>query len=203
MFAVETSFDGAGKGGNMKGLSRYGGVAAVVVVIFGVGSYAAFAGGGGENPAGDTSKTHVKADMLIGYQETPGVSSLGTGEFTATIDDEGPDSTITYTLTYSGLKAPALFSHIHFGNRADAGGISAFLCGGGSKPPCPPAGGTVTGEIVASDVIGPANQGIAPGAIEELIRAMRAGETYVNVHSTLFPAGEIRGQISDNDQRQP
>src|SRR2546428_442551 len=80
-------------------------------------------------------KHMVKSDQMTGYQETPGVSSTGTGSFTAEIDDDA--MTITYELTYSGLSAPALVPHIHFGNRFDSGGVSAFFCGGGGKPPCP------------------------------------------------------------------
>jgi CHRD domain-containing protein len=48
-------------------------------------------------------------------------------------------------------------------------------------------------------VIGPNNQGLEPGAFDELVRAMRAGFTYANVHSNRFPAGEIRGQIKPGD----
>ena len=45
-------------------------------------------------------------------------------------------------------------------------------------------------------MVGPAARGIAPGQIDELIRAIRAGATYVNVHSSpTYPGGEIRGQI--------
>jgi hypothetical protein len=73
--------------------------------------------------------------------------------------------------------------------------VSAFLCGGGDKPPCPPQSGTIVGTIDPADVIGPANQGIAPGEFAELVTAMRAGVTYANVHSSKFPNGEIRGQI--------
>ena len=51
----------------------------------------------------------------------------------------------------------------------------------------------------AADVIGPngppAMQGIEPGAIGELVAAIRAGHTYVNVHSSKWPGGEIRAQI--------
>jgi hypothetical protein len=43
--------------------------------------------------------------------------------------------------------------------------------------------------------VGPAAQGIAAGEFAELVRAIKAGATYVNVHSSLFPTGEIRGQI--------
>jgi len=61
--------------------------------------------------------------------------------------------------------------------------------------------GLVTGTITPADVIGPTAQGIAPGEWNELVAAIRAGVAYANVHSTTQPAGEIRGQINDNDQR--
>ena len=45
------------------------------------------------------------------------------------------------------------------------------------------------------NVIGPAAQGIAAGEFAELVRAIRAGATYVNVHTTVHPGGEIRKQL--------
>jgi hypothetical protein len=161
-----------------------------------IGVYA-LAGGG---------KDKLKADVLTGYQEaTPaGVATDATGTFTATIDDAS--QTITFEETYSGLSTPATQSHIHFGNRYDSGGVSAFLCGGSTKPACP-AGTTtpadITGTITPADVIGPVGQGIGPGAWQKLVDAMRAGVTYANVHSVTFPAGEIRAQINNENQRQP
>jgi hypothetical protein len=59
----------------------------------------------------------------------------------------------------------------------------------------------LSGTIVPANVIGPVGQGIAPGEFAELVAAIRAGRAYANVHSTLFPAGEIRGQINDDNQR--
>jgi hypothetical protein len=44
-------------------------------------------------------------------------------------------------------------------------------------------------------VIGPSGQGIDPGEFNELVRAMRAGVTYANVHTEKHGTGEIRGQI--------
>jgi hypothetical protein len=132
---------------------------------------------------------------LTGFEETPSESTPGHGSFRARI--VGGD-TIHYTLHYEDFEAAegnTLFAHIHFGQRGVAGGVSAFLCGGGNKPPCTPTEGTIEGDIVASDVIGPAGQGIAAGEFDELITAMRKGYTYANVHTTLNQPGLIRGQI--------
>jgi hypothetical protein len=156
---------------------------------------------GGQGSAGG-HKHKVTADLLTGYQETPSVSSpTASGTFSATIDDSA--QVITYRLTFVGLSGPAIQSHVHFGSRFTAGGVSFFLCGGGTKPPCPPGTTTeavVTGTVTPADVIGPAGQGIAPGEWKEIVAAMRAGVAYANVHSPMFPAGEIRGQINDEDQ---
>lgn len=134
--------------------------------------------------------------VLNGYNEVVGpgsISTIGQGRFEAKIDRD----VITFELRYT-LENTATQAHIHFAQRHVGGGIIAFLCGGSTKPSCPPGTGTeavVTGTIVAADVIGPTTQGIEPGSFEELVRAMRAGATYANVHSTRWPAGEIRGQI--------
>ena len=73
------------------------------------------------------------------------------------------------------------------------------LSGGGGKPACPPAPAEVHGRIVAADVVGPAAQGIVAGELDELIRALRAGAAYANVHTDKQPSGEIRGQIRNGD----
>ena len=68
--------------------------------------------------------------------------------------------------------------------------------------PTPPA--TISGTIVAADVSPniPANAaaelGLNTGEIDEFLAAIRAGATYVNVHSTRWPGGEIRSQIDGN-----
>lgn len=149
-------------------------------------------------------KQVVRTDPMTGYQEIVAgtISSAGTGAFVAQIDDEM--EIITYELTYSGLEGgTTTAAHIHFGARGTTGNVSAFLCGGGTKPPCPQGSGTVTGIITADDVLGPASQGIEAGNFEEFVRAIRSGVTYVNVHSApRFPGGEIRGQINDMNERQ-
>ena len=131
---------------------------------------------------------------LIGLNEVPSVSSTGRGQLLARIADD--ESAIDYTLSYQNLEGTTTAAaHIHLGQRGVNGGVSAFLCGGGGKPACPPVSGSVTGTITAADVIGPASQGIAAGELAELIAAMRHEATYANVHTDKHPSGEIRGQI--------
>jgi len=138
---------------------------------------------------------------LTGFEETPSESTPGNGSFRARLTNGG--DTLHYTLHYEDFEQPAeqstLFAHIHVGQRGVAGGVSAFLCGGAppqsDKPPCTMTEGTFENDIDAADVVGPGGQGIAAGEFDELIRAMRKGYAYVNVHTTLNPAGLIRGQI--------
>lgn len=139
---------------------------------------------------------HVR---LGGYHEVPAVSTTGDGRFLAKIDDV--NGIVEYELTYSGLEGQATQAHIHFGQADVNGGIAVFLCTNlsngphGDEPACPLTSGTVRGMFDASDVIGPEAQGIAAGELKELIKAIRRGVTYANVHSTRNPGGEIRGQI--------
>jgi hypothetical protein len=154
--------------------------------------------------AGDSGKTNFKADALSGYQEAPAVSTMATGSFEASLNSAGDE--ISYTLSYSGLEGSVTQAHIHLGQRDVSGGISVFLCSNLGNGPvgtqaCPPAPATVTGTFTASSIVGPAGQGLTTGEFEELVRAIRAGVTYANVHSTKFPGGETRGQINDNDRR--
>jgi hypothetical protein len=132
---------------------------------------------------------------LIGFEETPSESTPGHGTFRASVNG----NVIHYVLHYEGFEAAegnTLFAHIHFGQRGVAGGVTAFLCGGGDKPACTPTQGTFEGDIDSADIVGPSGQGIAAGEMDEVITAMRKGYTYANVHTTLNPAGLIRGQIS-------
>jgi CHRD domain len=138
---------------------------------------------------------------LTGYQETPmSLSTSGHGSFRVRVRSDG----IHYTLRYEDLEADATAAHIHLGQRATTGGVIAFLCGGNGKPACPPREGEVTGVITAANVSGPAAQGIAPGELSEVIRAIRHGAVYANVHTTKYASGEIRGQVDgkgDNGHR--
>jgi len=142
---------------------------------------------------GDGNATRFKAN-LVSTEEVPALFEAGTASFTAEI--VANDTQINFTLTYQNLTGNPSAAHVHFGQRSVAGGVSYFFCGGGGKPACPAnTSGTVTGSVVAADVVGPAGQGIQPGNLAGIIAMMRAGLTYANMHTAAHPGGEIRGQV--------
>ncbi len=149
--------------------------------------------------ADDLDNNHVSAHLQP-RQEVPALSSTANGRFKASISDA--NQTIAFELSYEDLEAPPLFAHIHIGQRRANGGVSVFLCG----PPenaaqtCPEAPATIIGVLTPADIIGPIDQGIDPATdaaegFEELVRLLRSGNTYANLHTTKFPSGEVRGQI--------
>jgi hypothetical protein len=152
-----------------------------------------------------SSDTHLFA-RLSGFNETgPPILSDGNATLTATVNPAG--TMITYRETFSGLSAPVLQSHFHFAPRGVGGGVFLFLCtnltppaGVPTPPACPAAGGTVTGTLTAANVIGLPAQNLKAGDLAGALRIIRSGSAYVNIHTTAFPQGEIRGQISAGDE---
>ena len=168
----------------------------------------------------DRNEGNRFAARLSGYNEvhfiaapTPAlrgaVSTQARGSFRAAIDDSA--EMIHYELSFEGLEADVTQSHIHFGQRHTVGGIVVWLCQTAGTPApaavaalTPQCGGprasTVTGTITPAQVLTAVGQGIETGEFDEVVRAIRAGATYANVHSTLFPPGEIRGRIEHGDR---
>jgi hypothetical protein len=157
-----------------------------------------FAGGGG-------STLPIPAATLRGA-----VSTKARGKFHAKIDKRA--DVIDYEISYEGLEADITQSHIHFGQRHTVGGIVVWLCQTTGTPApsavasltpfCPdPREGTVKGTITPAQVLAVTGQGIDAGEFDELVRAIRSGAAYANVHSTLFPPGEIRGHIEAVDDK--
>ena len=135
---------------------------------------------------------------LVGYNEVPAVSSIASGNFSATVSHD--ETAVSWELSYADLEGVVQQAHIHVGQPGVNGGISVFFCtnlgnGPAGTQPCPPPPATISGTFTAADVIGPTGQGVAPGEFAELLAAIRAGRTYANVHSSKFPGGEVRGQL--------
>lgn len=187
----------------MTGRARLWAVAvAVSVVAAGTAGGSAAMGAGGKGDTHHDKKT-VRA-KLSGYEEDPlTISTPGSGRFRAQVDEK--KEKITYTLSYEDLKTNVRQAHIHFGGRHQSGGIIVWLCADPDVPgrpagtqTCPDSPATITGTIKPKHVVGPVEQGIKPGEFDELVDAIRAGVTYVNVHTAQYPGGEIRGQLSQD-----
>lgn len=147
-------------------------------------------------------QTSVVAD-LSGFNEVPSVISSGSGTFTATIDEDKTE--ISYHMEYRGLRGDALQSHIHVAQEGVNGSIVVFLCsnlgnGPAGTPSCPVNEGEVSGTWTVDSVIPATAQGIddTSAALRRVIKAMLRGSAYVNLHSTRFPGGELRGQVEED-----
>jgi hypothetical protein len=150
---------------------------------------AACGGGGTSAPA-----THFTAS-LNAANEGGGVTSGGTGTATYTVIGNvgytNSGAVINYTISFSGLTAAANNGHIHVGAAGVSGGVTVPFT---NVPAL--TSGTFGGSITASNVQ-PATGGgvsVAGGSLDDLLAAMRAGNTYTNIHTSTYPNGEIRGQ---------
>ena len=120
-------------------------------------------------PAVSTTKFTA---TLTADQEVPkphGVSSKAGGTFTATLNGK----TMQWKLTFQGLSGAATQAHIHLGAKGHSGPVLIALCGAGCRSP-------VSGATIVSPAV---------------VKTLQTGGTYVNVHTSRNPGGEIRGQL--------
>jgi hypothetical protein len=136
---------------------------------------------------------------LRGFEEVPINTSAASGSLRLFINDQA--GTIDYELMYENLQGNVTQAHLHIAQAGVNGGIVLWLCGTATNPgpagtpACPAPGGTVAGTLMSSNVIAVTAQLVAAGELGEVIGAIRAGKAYGNVHSTVAPGGEIRGQL--------
>jgi hypothetical protein len=171
-----------------------------LVVIFGVLAVSAVALADRGKGKGNGNKNF--SARLNGWEEDPSQITTGRGSFSAEVASA---TAINFTLRYRNLEGTNVVqAHIHIGSRHESGAIGAWLCGGTTQPACPPGpDGTVNGVIEAADITALAvGQGLEPGNFADLLRAMRKGEAYANVHTApRAPGGEVRGQIRKGGDR--
>jgi len=134
-----------------------------------------------------------------GFQEVPAVVTQGRANVRARLNATGDG--IEYRLVYD-LQGAITAAHIHVGQSGANGAVAVTLCsntptlGGGGVPLCAgPFSGEVSGTLFEQD-INPQAAAQGVNSLETLLAAMLSRVAYVNVHSSLFPAGEVRGQIA-------
>jgi len=136
---------------------------------------------------------------LAGGNERPPAASPGTGLATVTVDDI--DNTMRVEISFSGLLGNTLASHIHccqpFGTNAQVATATPTFPGF----PLGVTSGTYdqTFDMTLASSFNPAfvtaHGGTVDQARADLFAGLAATQAYLNVHTSLFPGGEIRGQL--------
>lgn len=120
-------------------------------------------------PMGSAGSVGFSA-TLTGAAEVPANTSAATGRLDASFDKA--KNTLRWTVTYSGLSGPATMAHFH--------GPALANANAGVAVPFPSALSPASGETM-----------LTPTQVDDLM----AGKWYANVHTALYPGGEIRGQV--------
>jgi len=138
---------------------------------------------------------------LIGANEVPPSGSPGSGHATVVLDPVA--NTLHVDVTFSGLEAGTTMSHIHCCLASP--GATGINVGVATTTPTFPGfpldvtAGTYSHDFSLLDpgTYNPAFVTLEGGTIlsarNALVAGIEAGETYLNIHTTLFPGGEIRG----------
>jgi hypothetical protein len=128
---------------------------------------------------------------LTGDQEVPVRTTLATGQAIFQLSKDGNE--LRYKIVVANLENITM-AHIHVAAAGVNGPVVAWLYPSGPPPTLIP--GTTNG-ILQQGVITGANLigTLAGSQVSDLVNLMVANNTYVNVHTTLYPGGEIRGQI--------
>jgi len=125
------------------------------------------------------------ADLTTADEVPAPTGSDGSGSAMAVISDDS--SQIEYEYSYQDLTGDPIMAHIHFGQPGVAGPVMIPL-GVGASP--------VSGTLTEADFMAVEN---GPQTFAEALDAIRDGGTYVNVHTEMNQAGEIRGQLEAED----
>jgi hypothetical protein len=139
---------------------------------------------------------------LSGPSESPANASPGTGY--ATVDYDNVANTLAVNISFSDLLGTTTASHIH-GPTAVAGAGTAGVAT--TTPnfagfPLGVTSGTYNAvlDLTLATSYNPAfvtaNGGTTAGAQAALVAALAGGKAYLNIHSTVFGGGEIRGFLS-------
>lgn len=131
---------------------------------------------------------------LSGDQEVPQRETLATGQAIFQLSKDGTE--LRYKILVANLENITM-AHIHVAAEGANGPVVTWLYPSG--PPAMLIPGTTNG-LLYQGVIRDVNLvGILAGSqLSDLVDLIVANNTYVNIHTSLYPGGEIRGQIFGN-----
>jgi hypothetical protein len=130
---------------------------------------------------------------LSGQNEVPAVETSATGEAEFTVP---ANDTMKFRVNITGI-SNASAAHIHMGKAGANGDVIVDLL----NAPESKGKDTAYGMIFRGNLSDSNLKGTMQGkTLDDLTAAMESGDTYVNVHTTEHPDGEIRGQLSNTDK---
>ena len=125
--------------------------------------------------------------LLSGANETPGIASGAGG--TAAVTLNTATRTVTYRVDVYNMPSGTTAAHFHAGGPGVAGPVVVnFTVQANISNDF-----SISGTATAADLVARQPQGI--GSWDDFIQALTLGQIYVNVHSSVNPGGEIRGQV--------
>ena len=137
--------------------------------------------------AAASAQVVVASATLGGGEETPILLSGAAGTAEVAIDTAAKEFAVT--LRIFNIPTTTTAGHIHVGSKGIAGPVVIDF----------PAIAGRLGDFVTTFRVGEAsfraNAAIGINSIDDVIQAVANGNAYVNIHTTTFPGGEIRGQL--------
>ena len=146
---------------------------------------------------------------LSGPNESPANTSPGIGAVTINIDTLAHSMRVQ--LSFSGLLGNTAAAHIHSATAtpgSGTSGVATMLPALGNFPLGVTSGSLdQTFNTLADSFYNPAyvaaNGGTAASAEMALFAGIEAGEAYFNIHTSVYPAGEIRGFLTQSVVPEP
>jgi len=128
---------------------------------------------------------------LTGDEEVPPNDTRGQGQAIFQLNED--ETELSYRLNVANIENVTQ-AHIHRGQPGTIGGVVVWLYP--SAPPSQLIPGRTQGTLAAGviddgDVVG----SLTGTGLAGLLAEIRAGNAYVNVHTTQIPLGEIRGHL--------
>lgn len=134
---------------------------------------------------GFAGENHFKA-KLSPKEEVPAITAKSSGKAEFKLGKDAKE--LTYKLQVKNI-ADTSAAHIHQGKKGENGPPIVGLFSGGKKGKF--SGTLSEGTITEKDLMG----SLKGKPLDELVKLLKSGDTYVNVHTDANPSGEIRGQI--------
>lgn len=142
----------------------------------------------------------VYKTTLSGANENPANASPGTGQATLIFDTAA--NTMTLSVIFQGLTAPTVAAHIHCCAAPPTNAPVATMTPSFVGFPLGVTSGAYTNVFDLTQMSSynasfiTASGGTAAGAEAALFNGLNLGRAYLNLHTSAYPGGEIRGHFA-------